>query len=64
MNAIEDKDLVRMADRTWVPPVKRLRDDPEFSELLEHHNKETQILLDVIQQLARRIVAKPQQNDS
>ena len=50
--------LVQMADGSWIPPVKRLAEEPSYEELLSHHAKETTVLNAVIQELAGQLQAK------
>ncbi len=57
--------LQKMKDGTWIPPIKKFDADLDnerkdwhdrYEELSEHHEKETKILLAVIQELATKLI--------
>lgn len=62
---INNAALHKMKDGTWIPPIKAYVSGPvnttgdlecEFDILMQHHEKETKMLLAVIQELATKLV--------
>ncbi len=57
-----ESDLSRMVSRDWKPQIKAYRFNPdndindEYQQLFAHHNKETSILLEVISDLAHKLI--------
>lgn len=56
MKDLDEGTLLKMAAGQWVPPIKKLPNLIDYNDLFEHHEKETKLLMEVIQELARRLV--------